>query len=48
MGTIIDTIMLLLFIAFMVFLFGGYHKVKSSQREEQFRKEEELKRAKNE
>lgn len=41
--TIIDTIMLILFILFMIFIFGGYHKNKSAQREEQFRLDEEKK-----
>ena len=38
---IINGIVLFLFILFMVFIFGGYHKNKSAAREEQFRKEEE-------
>ena len=37
---IIDTIVLILFVLFMVFIFGGYHKTKSAAREEQFRKDE--------
>jgi len=36
---IIDSIVLLLFVLFMVFIFGGYHKTKSAAREEQFRKD---------
>jgi uncharacterized membrane protein len=40
---IIDGIMLVLFVLFMVFIFGGYHKNKSAQREEQFKREEEAK-----
>ncbi len=41
MGSIFDGIMVFLFVLFMVFLFGGYHKIKSGQREEQFKREEE-------
>lgn len=41
MNAYVDDIMLILFVLFMVFIFGGYHKTKSAQREEQFRKEEE-------
>ena len=33
MGKIMDTIMMVLFVLFMVFIFGGYHKNKSAQRE---------------
>lgn len=44
MNSYVDDIMLILFVLFMVFIFGGYHKTKSAQREEQFRKEEELKK----
>ena len=40
MSPIIDGIMIFLFILFMVFIFGGYHKNKSAKREEQFRREE--------
>ncbi|MEA2098691.1 MAG: hypothetical protein U9P72_01020 [Campylobacterota bacterium] len=40
MNPIIDGIMIFLFILFMVFIFGGYHKNKSSAREEQFRLDE--------
>lgn len=36
-----DTLMLILFVLFMVFIFGGYHKTKSAQREAGFKKEEE-------
>ena len=43
MGTVIDTIMAVLFVLFMVFIFGGYHKNKSAKREEQFRLDEEKK-----
>ena len=44
MGTAIDIIMAILFVLFMVFVFGGYHKNKSAQREEGFRLEEEKKK----
>jgi preprotein translocase subunit SecG len=33
MNSVVDTIMLLLFLFFMVFIFGGYHKTKSQERE---------------
>ncbi len=33
MGTIMDSVMMILFVLFMVFIFGGYHKNKSAQRE---------------
>jgi len=35
-----DVIMSILFILFMIFVFGGYHKNKSAAREEQFRLDE--------
>lgn len=38
--TYINIIMIILFIFFMVFIFGGYHKTKSAAREEQFRLDE--------
>jgi uncharacterized membrane protein len=41
MGSILDTIMLILFFLFMVFIFGGYHKNKSAQREAQRKREEQ-------
>jgi len=41
--TFIDVIVFALFVLFMVFVFGGYHKTKSGQREEQFRLDEEKK-----
>lgn len=31
---ILDFIMIILFVLFMIFVFGGYHKNKSAQREE--------------
>jgi len=40
---ILDIIMSILFVLFMVFIFGGYHKTKSAQREEQFRLDEQKK-----
>lgn len=43
MNPIVDGIMIFLFILFMVFIFGGYHKNKSAAREEQFKLEEEKK-----
>ncbi|HEY9202836.1 MAG TPA: hypothetical protein VIM82_00775 [Sulfurimonas sp.] len=38
MSTFIDIAMMLLFILFMVFVFGGYHKSKSEQRETEEKK----------
>ena len=38
--SIIDGIMIFLFILFMIFIFGGYHKNKSAQREAEFEAEE--------
>jgi len=43
-GTVIDIIMAILFVLFMIFVFGGYHKNKSAEREEGFRLEEEKKK----
>ena len=40
----LDGIMVLLFILFMVFIFGGYHKNKSAEREAGFKREEEHKK----
>jgi uncharacterized membrane protein len=37
---VVDTIMLILFILFMIFIFGGYHKNKSAQREAEFESNE--------
>lgn len=42
----LDIIMLILFILFMVFVFGGYHKNKSAAREKQFKLDEEEKQLK--
>ncbi len=47
MNPIIDGIMVVLFILFMVFVFGGYHKNKSAEREAGFKREEELQKKKN-
>ncbi|MDY0232486.1 MAG: hypothetical protein RBS11_00520 [Sulfurimonas sp.] len=41
MHPVIDTIMVILFVIFMIFIFGGYHKNKSAQREAEFKKQEE-------
>ncbi len=35
MNTFIDIIMMILFVLFMIFIFGGYHKNKSAARESQ-------------
>ncbi len=48
MGTVIDIIMAILFVLFMIFVFGGYHKNKSAQREEGFRLEEEKRKKEEE
>ena len=42
MDSLLDIIMLILFILFMVFIFGGYHKNKSQQREKDKKQREEL------
>ena len=42
MNSIVDTVVSILFVLFMIFIFGGYHKNKSSQREEQFKKDRDL------
>lgn len=41
MLTFINGVMVVLFVVFMIFVFGGYHKNKSAAREEQFRLDEE-------
>ncbi|MEJ2372750.1 MAG: hypothetical protein P8Y22_00400 [Sulfurimonas sp.] len=38
---ILDTIMLIAFLLFMIFIFGGYHKTKFEQREKQEKKEKD-------
>ena len=40
MISFLDGVMIVLFVLFMVFIFGGYHKTKSAKREEQFRLDE--------
>ncbi|MDD2448887.1 MAG: hypothetical protein PHS42_07250 [Sulfurimonas sp.] len=40
MHPVIDTIMVILFVIFMIFVFGGYHKNKSAQREAEFKRQE--------
>jgi len=47
MNSFVDTVMLILFFLFMVFIFGGYHKTKSSEREAQREKEEKQNSEKN-
>ncbi|MDH4943876.1 hypothetical protein [Sulfurimonas sp. C5] len=37
--SILDIIMLVAFLGFMVFIFGGYHKTKFEQRERQDKKD---------
>jgi uncharacterized membrane protein len=41
MNPVLDGFMIVFFILFMIFIFGGYHKNKSAQREAGFKKEEE-------
>lgn len=41
MESVLNIVMLALFVLFMVFVFGGYHKTKSAQREAQREKEEQ-------
>ena len=41
MGTIIDTIVLILFVLFMIFIQRGYHHNKSLEREEQRKLDED-------
>jgi len=33
MNSFVDAIMVILFVVFMVFVFGGYHKTKAKERE---------------
>jgi uncharacterized membrane protein len=42
MNLIADTIMVVLFVFFMVFIFGGYHKTKSAQREADAKRNQDL------
>ena len=46
MSPIVDGIMIILFILFMIFIFGGYHKTKSAEREAQYKRDEEKANAK--
>ena len=39
MKEILDIVMTILFVLFMIFIFGGYHKNKSAQREAQKEKD---------
>lgn len=41
MSTFLDIVMSILFVLFMIFIFGGYHKNKSAQREAQREADEE-------
>jgi phosphotransferase system glucose/maltose/N-acetylglucosamine-specific IIC component len=41
MNSFVDTIMLIAFVLFMVFIFGGYHKNKAEQREDYKAKQKE-------
>ena len=41
MNPYVDIIMLVLFVFFMIFIFGGYHKTKSAKRELDFKNQEE-------
>lgn len=36
---VLDTLMLILFVLFMIFIFGGYHKTKSEKREADLKKD---------
>ena len=40
MNPYVDAIMLILFVLFMIFIFGGYHKTKSAKREADRAKQE--------
>jgi len=42
--SVIDGIIVVLFILFMIFVFGGYHKNKSAEREAGFKREEQQKK----
>jgi len=41
MNPVMDGVMIVLFILFMVFVFGGYHKNKSAEREAGFKRDKE-------
>jgi len=47
MHPVLDTIMVILFVIFMIFVFGGYHKNKSAQREAEFKTNEKKKNKKS-
>jgi len=47
MNPFIDTVMLILFFLFMIYIFGGYHKVKAAQREAQREAQEKKDKEKN-
>jgi len=47
MHPILDTIMVILFVVFMIFIFGGYHKNKSAKREAEFKANDEKKNKKS-
>lgn len=40
--TLLDIAMMVLFLFFMIFIFGGYHKTKSAQREIDEKKAKEM------
>lgn len=40
MSTVIDTIMLILFVGFLFFIFSGYHAQKFKEREEEQKQDE--------
>lgn len=42
MNSATDIVMIVLFVLFMVFIFGGYHKTKSAQREADAKKNQDL------
>lgn len=42
MLSILDTIMVALFVLFMIFILGGYHKTKSTQREKERERQEAI------
>jgi len=44
MNIYVDIFMLVLFVAFMIFIFGGYHKTKSEKRERDYKHQEEIKK----
>lgn len=46
MSLFVDIVMIILFVLFMIFVFGGYHKNKSAQREAAQKADEERSKAK--